>query len=403
VARLVEITAPGAALSLDGLAADEPGWIAPRPLASGTHSLVVDGASRVVVASHGAPVESVLSERSLTWVDPLLLDDRAVAGLGRLMPLVARDGHGGALFESWLRRFGTTAHSERLGPSQLADAIAAEQGTDATRWDLDALPFVVTAVHNRLDLAGPERCGELRVSLGSVHDSYQPFHLIFLFAQAPLPGDRSPGGRLHCAATARRWARLSEASDFHERARALLDEALVRERFLIAETAEFITAPWEWRQWLPNDDGTVLDNPPLFQAVDIPRLNAAGPDRTDFLAFVAANAAALDARELLLPERFRSPSARANAGVPWVPLNLDGLDASVASTYPQLRQHIEIVGCPACHAIDGDFVQTRVNRTFSPFYEKELPARADFLVAAANGELPRALFGPLQSDPVLAP
>jgi hypothetical protein len=155
----------------------------------------------------------------------------------------------------------------------------------------------------------------------------------------------------------------------------------------------------ETREALP----FVLDNPPLFQQVDVETLNTPGPLRDRFLTFLSSNAAALDARTLLIPEEFRARSARVTQGVPRTPLSLDGLPPSLTERFPALRQQIEIVGCAACHTADAEFVQTRMDRTFSPFYEKELRARAALLADLAAGRFRSAPFGPLQASPVLPP
>ncbi len=410
---LAEITANGAALRLDDEATDEPNWLAPGVLAAGSHTLEITASDAWSIAfqTYGPPVEIVERDRSLVWTDPALVDDPQVVGLARVMDVVA-PGQGAALFAWWLRRFATTAHSERVGPQQYLEQIEAEHGVDPAAWDLDALNFKVTAVHNRTDLANASSCGELRVSIASTDPVFQPFHAIFLFEQAAGPGDVSPAGAVHCGATLRRWARLSQmdATAFLTAAREIANEAIQPERFIIAETVEFIISPWEWRQWRPiaNPDPVspltrVFENPPLFQTIDAPRLNRAGATRDAFLSFVSDNAAALDARAVALPEQFRGQSARVNAGVPWVPLDLSGADADAISSYPELRQNIEIIGCPACHATDADFIQTRTDRTFSPFYDKELDARARHLEDAHRGAGSDVPFGPLQGAPLLPP
>lgn len=415
-ATMTEVTAMSQArLSRDGEpAGDEPNWLEPQVLSAGSFELEIeaDGAWEVTIDTYGAPVEEIARDRSLVWTDPALVDDPDVVGLGRLMAVAADGDDPGLLFADWLRRFATTAHSERVGPLQFLEEIEQNRGTDPTTWDLDALDFKVTAVHNRVDLAAADSCGELRVSIASTHTVYQPFHAIFLFEQTPGEGDVSPGGEVHCSATLREWARLSELDhdDFVAAARGILDEGLGPEKFLMAETVEFIISPWEWRQWRPtsNDDPDsalqrVFENPRMFQTVDIEGLNQAGSRRDAFLGFVEENAADLDARTLLIPERFRPRSARVNAGVPWVPLELDGVDPTIRDEFPDLRQNIELIGCPACHSTDADFIQTRPDRTFSPFYDKELDARAAYLDAAQQGEASPPPFGPLQSSPVLPP
>jgi len=106
----------------------------------------------------------------------------------------------------------------------------------------------------------------------------------------------------------------------------------------------------------------------------------------------------LDARTIELPERFRPQSIRVNQGVPRAPLDLPANPA-----FPNLRKNVELVGCAACHTTDAEFVQTRTDRSVSPFYDKELRARAEHLARLARGEAPRAPFGPLQSAPLLPP
>ena len=415
--RVIElwVEGDGAELSLDGrgLRPYEP----PLRVEAGAHTVEVvsDAAgTRVHVRDHGPVPTSIRIERSLTWTDAALLDDAGTVGLGRVMAAASVDGHGGRLLEHWFGRFATTAHSERLGPQRLLDEIAASQGTDTRMWDLDAAPFVVTGVHNRIDLADGDACGELRVSLASTHPIHQPFHMILLLEQPARPEDRRPDGGAHCVSTALAWARLSELDDesFREAARRMLDEALVRERVLVLETVELLISPWEWRQWFleSNDDPAtrdtlpeVLENRPLFQTVDAATLSTPSPERDAFIAWVTENAGPLDARTIEIPEAFRSPSARVNDGVPWIPLDLTGVPQELLDEYPSLRQNIEIVGCPACHAADADFVQTLPDRTFSPFYVKELDARSEYLGALAEG-LPGAVpFGPLQATPVLTP
>src|SRR5688572_1045743 len=100
----------------------------------------------------------------------------------------------------------------------------------------------------------------------------------------------------------------------------------------------------------------------------------AGAARDAFLFWVKANAAALDARTVSFPEKFRAQSIQVSQGMARTPLSLAGLDAEVAAQFPQLRKQIELVGCAACHTADADFVQTKPDRTVSRFYEKELLA-----------------------------
>ena len=355
----------------------------------------------------GAPAGAIDRARSLTWTDAELLDDPRAIGLGRALRTIASDDHGGRLLDAWFRRFGTTPHSERLGPQRLLDDLTSG---DPTSWDLDALPFRVTGVHARLDLADGTHCGQLRVSMASTDPLHQPFHLIFLYQQRPLPEDLRPDGSAHCAATALRFARLSEVDEaaFRAEARRILDETITREGFLVAESVELLISPWEWRQWFREENPDpatrdalpeVLENRPLFQTVDIPRLNAPGVDRERFLAWAEENAAAIDARAIEIPEMFRARSARVNDGVPWIPLDL----GDAAPAYPDARRQLEIVGCPACHATDAEFVQTLPDRTFSPFYDKELDARAALLAAVAEGATFEVPHGPLQESPVLPP
>jgi len=407
-ARIVEVavtfTTEGTA-TFDGETVSPEGataWFRPRPVTEPTVvlSLAGQGAAEVEVWARGAPVPAARRERSLVWFEPALLDDPARVGLSRVMAAAAADGHGGPLLAAWFRRFATTVHSERAGPAQLIEEIAAAQGDDPTTWDLDRLPFRVTGVHDRLDLAPRDGgCGQLRVSMASTHPVYAPLHLIFLFRVPPADDDVAPDGTVHCLGVARRWGRLSalDGDAFVAAATRLLDETLVHERFLLAETVELTVSPWEWRQWVPVDGEEAFDNPPLFQTVDVQGVNAPGALRDAFLAFVAANAEGLSSRTVELPERFRAPSAQAPPSAPRTLLDLGGLDPAVSAAYPELARDVESVGCPACHTDDAEFVQTSVEREPSPFYDRELDARAARLDAMNAGALvPMPPFGALQ-------
>ena len=354
---------------------------------------------------------TVLVQASLFWSDAGVVDDPTVVSFAKLMRLASNDDHGGRLLSDWFHRFATTSHSERALPAQFIDEVARTQGADATRWELSRLPFVITGLHNRIDLANLApggHCGEFRVSAASTDSTLQPFHMLFLFRQ-PLEPDDTVGGRVTCEGTARRWAQLSTLSGpaLEAALRGTFAQRLTREHFLLIETVEQSLSPWEWRQWIkvPSTSGLpfVFENPPLFQQLDVERLNASGPLRSNFLSWVGTNAALATARQLPIAERFRPQSIRAASGVPRQVLSLTGLDPQVANQNPQLRQQLELVGCAACHMTDADFVQTRADRSISPFYAKELEARARHLERLAKGEAPRAPFGPLQAMPLLPP
>ena len=236
-------------------------------------------------AADAGALPTVRSDHSLFWADAALLEDPKVISFAKVMATVAPDGHGGRLLERWFQRFATTAHSERALPAQFVEALAQAQGADPSRWDLGVLPFKVTGVHNRIDLADLSpggHCGELRVSVASTDPTLQPFHLLFLFRQAAQPDDVDPRGT-HCAGTARRWVELSALEGPALRSALIQRWALgfTRASFLLAESVEFTLAPWEWRQWVKAPDPTralpfVFENPPLFQQVDLEKLNPGG-------------------------------------------------------------------------------------------------------------------------------
>jgi hypothetical protein len=350
---------------------------------------------RMNIAARAVPPDADIAH-SLTWTDPAVADDRSIVGPARVLRAFSDDDHGGVLFDRFLRRFGTTPHSERPALVELADAIADEQGADPATWDLDALPLRVTAVHNRIDLRSDAHCGELRVSF-TVTDSAFPFvHFLFLFAQG-RDGDVSELGIRHCEESAFVWARLATATDFVDRARAILDETLVRDRFLLAESLERTVGTWEWRQWTPEESAEpglphVLENPPLFQTIDVAAANVPGPLRDDLLAWIEANAGAIEARTIAIPSRFAPRSARATEGVLRPVLDLSGLATPRADA---LRTALDRIGCPGCHERSPTFVQTSPDRVFSDFYMDELEARRAALDAFREATTAPRPFGAL--------
>jgi hypothetical protein len=357
---------------------------------------------------YSSPV--VRAERSLFWSDGALLDDASLVSFPLLMAAAAGDRNGGALLQQWFHRFATTEHSQRTHPGLFVDAFAAAHGGDPSGWDLSLMAFKLTGLHNRIDLAelGPGgHCGELRASFSCTALELQPFHVLFVFRQPAGPGDLDAEGHLTCTATARRWAELSrlEGEALLDAVRFELKSGFAPERFAAIETLELTVTPWEWRQWVKGPAEPplqfTLQNPPLFQQLDVERLNLEGPRRDDLLHWVEGNAAALDARTLVFPERLRAQSVQVSQKVPRVPLSLEGLRADVAAQYPNLRQHIELLGCAACHTADADFVQTRTDRSVSPFHQKELSARERHLEQLADGIAVPLPFGPLQPEPVL--
>jgi hypothetical protein len=345
----------------------------------------------------------VRQDHSLFWNDPALLDDPSVISFSKLMAAASNDGHGGALLQQWFHRFATADHGGRAYPAQFVDDFATAHGSDPTRWDLSQMSFKVTGIHNRIDRAQYSidgNCGELRASVASTELTLQPFHVLFIFHQPLGPGDVTARG-VTCEGTARRWAALSmlEGEALREAVREQIREGFVHERFALIETVEQTISPWEWRQWIPVEGG--LDNPPLFQQADIEGLNPPGPRHDEFIAWVADNAAAIDARALLIPEKFRAPSVRVTQGPPRETISFTGLRAGVAAAHPDLRKNFELMGCAACHTTDADFVQTSTQRVVSKFYEKELLARERHLELIAWGKKPFAPFGPLQQNPLL--
>lgn len=372
-------------------------WLAP---------LLVDGEREIEIAGEGEVTLSVWARgalpppptraRSAAWLDPSLLDDPRTVSFAGVMAAMADDGHGGLLLDRWFRAFAAGPGAGRATFAQFLDEVVAEQGSDPRAWELSLLPFETTGIHNRLDLAGPSDCGELRVSFASTHATFSPLHVIVLFRQVAQADDATPDGTVHCRGTARRWARLAGLDDaaFATAARELLAASLTHERFLLAETVELTLSPWQWRQWIPDGAGG-LANPPLFQTLDVARVNAPGALRDAFLAEVAANAEVIAARTWIVPGAYRSPIAEVQPSEVAPLVDLSPLADALAS-YPELPRALGVIGCPRCHTEDADFVQTAADRTPSPFYDRELDARTARIDALARGGWPAPVtFGPL--------
>jgi hypothetical protein len=369
-------------------------WFAPRPVADELALDVAgDGPVTLTVWTRGDALPPVARDRSLAWFDGALLDDTSAISFAKVMAAVSPDGRGGVVFEKLFRAFAAGPGAGRATFAQFLDGVVAAQGSDAAQWNLDALPFKVTGVHDRVDLASGEHCGELRVSIASTHATFSPVHFIFLFRQPPRADDVTPDGVVHCRGTARAWSRLTALDEpaFRAAAKQMLTAGIVRDRFLLAESVELSLSPWQWRQWALDAGGT-FTNPPLFQTIDIARVNAPGPTRDAFLAAVTANAPAIAARTWSVPPMFRSAVAEVqpNSKAPLA-------DLAPLSVSPDLPRALGMIGCPRCHTDDADFIQTGVDRKPSPFYDQELDARAARLDALGRGEAPPAPpFGPLQ-------
>ncbi|MDQ3298711.1 MAG: hypothetical protein M3619_19160 [Myxococcota bacterium] len=356
-------------------------------------AVLASGPVELTVWARGAVLDPVTRGRSLAWLDGTLLDDPTLVSFARVMAAISEDRHGGRLLDRWFRAFAAGPGAGRATFVQFLDDIAVAHGADPAAWDLGALPFKVTGVHDRIDLAGAGHCGELRVSIASTHPTFSPVHLIFLFRQPAGADDVTPDGIVHCRGTARAWARLSELAPeaFRAAAGAIVDAALVPERFLLAESVELSISPWQWRQWQP-DGGGGLANPPLFQTIDVARVNAPGPTRDAFLSAVATHADAIAARTWTVPAGFRALTAEVQPSAVAPLVDLGDLAGS-----PQLPRALGMIGCPRCHTDDADFLHTGLDRQPSPFYDRELDARAHRLDALGRGEWPAPVtFGPLQ-------
>lgn len=343
-------------------------WIAPRAT---VEDFVVDGRGTLYVWARGPVLPAAVRERSLAWlagVEDLVTFEQVLQPLG-----------GSTLLERWFRAFAAGPGAGRAAFAQFLDEVDVS--------NLATLPFRVTGVHNRIDLAAGDHCGELRVSVASTHPTFSPVHLIFLYRQMPRDDDVRPDGVVHCRGTARMWARLSELDDraFRAEARRIVERTFTREHFLMAESVELTISPWQWRQWILEANGA-LTNPPLFQTIDVARVNSPGPLRDAFLAAVAANADAIARRVWVVPAMFRTAVAE--------------VQPNSKAPLPDAGEHaraLGMIGCPRCHTDDADFVHTAIDRTPSPFYDNELDARAARLDALGRGETPPAPpFGPLQ-------
>ena len=395
---VVEAWADGGAI--DGVPAEQlaagasAAWLAPRTV-DGDFAFTVagDGDVMLSVFARGAPPPKVLRDRALAWFDPALLDDPQTISFAGVMAAISDDGHGGALLERWFEAFAAGPGAGRAAFAQFLDELRAAQGSDPAAWNLAAVPMKVTGVHHRHDLGRGADCGELRVSIASSHPTFAPVHFIFLFKAPVEADDVTPDGIAHCRGAARRWARLTalDPTAWQAAARELVATTFTRERFLLAESVELSISPWQWRQWKPDGHGG-FTNPALFQTVDVARVNAPGPVRDAFLADVVANQAAIAARTWSVPAAYRSAVAEVqpNLKAPLVDLAPLGLVA-------ELPRAIGMIGCPRCHTDDADFLQTGFDRKPSPFYDKELDARAARLDALNRGEFPPPVpFGPLQ-------
>jgi hypothetical protein len=113
--RIVEAAIDGAGTTVEST------WYRPRPIRDDRTSfdLTGDGIVAVTVWARGAPTPAAVRERTVVWIDPAIVDDPEVVGLGRVMAAAAADWHGGRMLHAWFERFSTTVHSERVGRARV--------------------------------------------------------------------------------------------------------------------------------------------------------------------------------------------------------------------------------------------------------------------------------------------
>ncbi len=370
----------GALTGCGGVVPENGGAIPPEPGCGACQPTFTGCADSAVIG----PCDS---GKSVLLRDPTVVDDPTYS-FASVMTRLSGQSDPGAFVTAWLGQIGTDVTvSGRTVPARTAAGVFLAQlphRADGT-FDVAQLGFQPTALANRIDLAGPNDCGEARITYALASGATDRQDRMTVIVELKQPDDGA-----QCATTARKWLALSSLSGsaLADGARAIYLPLLAPAHLGQVRTNEFLvgaaTDPaqataWQLREWHLGADG-LLHLATLAQAVD-PQLA-----QTDaFATWATANASAILRGGATVPSSFLALSATE-----------DGSRIQLAADPTgQISTALNQQGCAGCHTTETNTAFAQVAERFagsgraeiSEFLRNELPRRSNHLLVVAAGRL----------------
>ena len=337
-----------------------------------------------------APGSVIDADRSVLIRDPQVLDSPQFA-FGTVMKLLAAGQDPAVFVDNWLQQIGdttsasgktanarpTAGHFVNFTMPRLADG----------RLDLDQIGFQVTSLSNRIDLAGPNDCGEARITYALKGGITDRRHRMTIIVELKQPDDGAA-----CATVARKWVELSNVtgSTLRGLAEAIYLPLLAPEHLGQVRTNEFLVGrqsvnmkqmPWELREWHMGYDGQ------LHLALSKQAIDPTVVDAVPFRVWLTQNSDLIQAQKVIIPEGFLAVTSSEDGSR--INLNAQTPDDSLA------EQSLNQMACAGCHTTETNSVFTHVAERFdgtgrakiSEFLRKALPTRAQNLWKISLGRM----------------
>ncbi|HZS35719.1 MAG TPA: hypothetical protein VFF06_02785 [Polyangia bacterium] len=344
-----------------------------------------------------ANVSSVVDAgRSVLIRDPGIVDDATFAFIP-VMSKLANASDPAPFVERWFAQMtadqtvdGRTA-AARTGITQFLSV--APRRADG-HLDLAALAFQVTSLSNRIDLAGPNDCGEARITYALAGGVGDRRHRMTIIVEMGQPDDGA-----QCKPTAQKWLALSglTGQPLLQAARGIYLPLINAQHVNQVRTNEFLVGPdtsgggpvapdpnnaWELREWRFGADGD-LHLALSKQAVD-PTIATTDP----FTLWAQTNQAAILSGHFKVPVEFLAVTSSENGSR----LSLQPWDAQA---HPDVEAALNQTACAGCHTTETNSAFAHVAERFgglgraqiSDFLRQQLPIRAQNLFHVAQGQL----------------
>jgi hypothetical protein len=326
-------------------------------------------------------------ERSVLVREPTVVDDPAFA-FPTVMSALAGTSDASPFVERWWAQLGAdvTIDGRTAASRAPAAAFIAQLPRRADgHLDLAQVGFQVTSLSNRIDLAGPNNCGEARITYALAGGLSDRRHRMTIIVELGQPDDGA-----QCRTVAQRWVALSKLSgaDLVAALKAIYAPLLTPAHLNQVRTNEFLVGPdtgtpptpataWELREWHLGADGD------LHLALSRQAVDATAATTDAFLAWAQTNQAAISAGVAQVPADFLAVTSSEN-----------GSRISVLGL-PDVEVALNKTACAGCHTTETNSAFAHVAERFqgggraviSDFLRQQLPLRARNLSRVAAGQL----------------